>query len=303
MIFNNTIIAHKDCDGILCSALLFKYTKNSKVLFSNAYKLKRVLCSLLFKLNEACEKIDLYVLDIAPNQKTLWLSAIFNKAYWIDHHYIEKLEKPRNVKIFHQRKESCFSVLLKFLERKIKISDKAKEIERITNEIDTNNVKSEEARKFRSFIGWYMWKYKGAILNLELQNIVKKIAQDLTITKIIDEKKVGEYEEYLNRGWENIKEKIELKRINNKNLAFICLEENFPVYFLSNKLKDKVDILCAYFKGKTINKFELRAFNNVDVLEIAKRLGGGGHKAACGGVTNLSKDEFLKEIEKFLERV
>ena len=299
MIFNNTIIAHKDCDGILCSALLFRHVKNSKILFSNAYKLKRVLCSLIFKLQDACEKINLYVLDISPNQKTLFLSAMFNKAFWIDHHYIERLEKPRNVKIFNQKKESCFSVLINFLKEKISVNNRIEEIEKIANEIDTNNVKSEEAKKFRSYVGWYLWKYKGAILNLELQNIAKKISYDFDFS-IIDEKKVEEYEEYLVREWEKIKEKIEFIEINKKILAFVYLEENFPVYFLSNKLKDKADILCAYFKGKNFNKFELRAFKDINVLEIAKYFGGGGHKMACGGTTSLGKEEFIKQIQKFL---
>jgi len=305
MIFNNTIIAHKDCDGLLCSALLFKYIKNSKILFSNAYRLRKVLCSLLFKLNEASENIKLYILDIAPIQKTLWLSAIFNKAFWIDHHYIERLEKPSNVKIFNRKKESCFSVLLDFLERKFKLNEEIKEVERIANEIDTNNVKSQEAKKFRSFVGWYIWKYKGIVLNLELQNLAKRISanfdvNNFDISSIVDEDKVREYEEYLVSEWEKIKEKIEFREVNNKRIAFIFLEENFPIYFLSEKLKEKSDLLCSYFKGNKVNKFELRAFSNIDALEIARKFGGGGHKFASGGVTKLSKDEFLKEIENFL---
>lgn len=302
-----TIIAHNDCDGILSSVLVYKYLKNSKLIFTTPYSIKRILLSNILKLNNKTKNISLYVLDICPSYETLVLSSLFKQAYWIDHHEHEKFYfKPKNVKIFWQKQDSCVSTLINFLIKNgIKINENINLIKKIANEIDTNNIKEEKARIFRSFIGWNKWKYKGSVFSLEIEKIVKEIC-DEGIEKFLEkkeiEKKSLEYEKYLNEKWKEIEKKIEYKLINKVKIAYLFLHESFPVYYISEKLKNIVDILCVCFKLENI-KFELRSFNNINLLEIAKKFNGGGHKNACGGVIDMEKDEFLKKFEEAIYKL
>ncbi|MEM5815184.1 MAG: DHHA1 domain-containing protein [Candidatus Aenigmatarchaeota archaeon] len=294
------LVTHLDADGIISASLFLKIKPNVNIYFSSHSLLLKSLCSLLIK-----DFPQVTILDISPTQKTLFLSSIFDKAIWIDHHVWEKLEIPKNVEIFNENLKSTASLVAKIFE----IND---EITKIADEIDTNEVKSEEAEFFRDLISTIKWKYKSWQI-LKFRQIIKflvyKNIEEL-IKKEDNVKDVTEFRNWVKEKIEEILDKIIISQVKNKKIILVESYNNVPVYSIFNELKEreKFDILAVFYRKvnykekKISTKIEFRTSNNFNVLLIAKYFGGGGHKFASGCFLDyyLTFNDFLERIENLI---
>jgi oligoribonuclease NrnB/cAMP/cGMP phosphodiesterase (DHH superfamily) len=291
------IISHADADGIISASFLTRLKPKASIYFSSPKFLHKTICRLLdFDLE------TLHILDISANKKTILLSSIFKKIIWIDHHQWENLEIPKNIEVFVEEEESAAKVVAKVLKIESPLIE-------IANEIDTNNVKSEEARFFRDLVSAIKWKYN-KLQSLKFRQIVKVLAfkgldeleKDVENVNIIEEHK-----NWLNSLSSEILEKAKEFEVNGKKVLIFETAKSLPVYFIHEKLKESknFDILCVFYrkvdmKRKVpITKIEIRS-KNEDALKIARIFGGGGHKLAAGATLSkyLSIEEFLQKLNE-----
>ncbi|MGC8993641.1 MAG: hypothetical protein ACP5H3_02275 [Candidatus Aenigmatarchaeota archaeon] len=296
------IVSHADADGIISASLLLKLKPKAYLTFSSHSFLHKTFCLLLDKGIK-----EVYILDISADRKNLTISSAFEKAYWIDHHFWENLDIPKNVQVFVEESESAAKVVSKIL----KIDSPLVEI---ANQIDTNNIKSEEAKFFRDLVSAIKWKY-GKIQVLKFRQIAKLLAyhsieeleKNVEYAKIIEE-----HLNWLNSLESEIYEKTRIFEIKNKKVAIFETTKSIPVYFIYEKLlkheKAPFDIIAVIYrkinisKQALITKIELRTQTNQDVLKIAKNFNGGGHKVASGASINeyIPIESLVKKIEEII---
>jgi len=290
-------IAHADSDGIISTALLLKVKNQNKfkLIFSSAPRLKQSLVNLIIKnLN----KNEVYIFDLSSSEITLALASTFDHVIWIDHHVWDDLTIPKNVEVFVKQSESAAKLVAEYFE----VED---ELVEIANEIDRNNVKSEEAKFLRDLISSIKWKF--AINFRKQEQLYKKIALTLAFDKLNNLKTqfkelLQEFNSWLKIFEEQFRKNLEFYEMNDLKIAIYQNSGFIPIYWLLNKVEEKIDILIvlSYLKNKT--KIELRSLTGKNVLPLAKYYGGGGHKQACGATVNnlIQKEEILEKIKKML---
>jgi nanoRNase/pAp phosphatase (c-di-AMP/oligoRNAs hydrolase) len=291
------IISHADADGIISASLIVRLKPKASLYFSSSSFLHKTICKLLdFDLE------TLYILDISANKKTVLLSSIFKKSIWIDHHQWEDVEIPKNVEVFVEEAESAAKVVAKVLKVESPLIE-------IANEIDTNNIKSDEARFFRDLVSAIKWKY-GKVQSLKFRQIAKLLAfkgldeleKDVENAKIIEE-----HANWLGSLAPEILEKSKEFVVDGKKILVFETTKSLPVYFIYEKLKESknFDVLCVFYRRVDtkrkipITKIELRS-KSEDVVKVARIFGGGGHKLASGVTINryLSVEEFLEKLKQ-----
>ncbi len=300
------IITHNDSDGIISLVIFLKANKNKKyrMFFSTNTRLKDTICASMIG-NENLE--ELCIFDISPSELTLRLASIYQEVLWIDHHKCSIREAPENVKlIIDSDAPSAAQVIANFL----KIEDPLVDL---ANQIDTNNVKSEEASFLRDLIGAIKWKYKGPTRISKLKSIAKTL-----LRKGVEEfernesmvRLVNEFREWQEKAVEEGLKRILFFNVEDKKIAIYESTFMVPAYVLTEKLREHekapFDIIAMLIhraqKDKIITKIELRTHTGFDVYKIANFFGGGGHKVASGATFNgfLSAHEFLGRIRQFL---
>lgn len=190
-------------------------------------------------------------------------------------------------------------------------------LENIANEIDTNNITTPEDERLREVVGAIKMKHSSNpnILSQNLFELAQECSED--IQKITDKKynpMLEEYHNWLNGVEELITNKLAIHEINEKNVALFETHELAPVYAVFNTLKDHekapFDLIAILTHkpgmkkdrssiGKPLTTIEFRTHTDLNVYEIAKSFGGGGHKYASGAevIDGMKGDEFLKKIE------
>lgn len=293
------IVSHADADGIISASLILKLKPRTSLYFSSSAFLHKTLCKLM-----DFEPENLYILDISPTKRTLILSSVFKKTIWIDHHEWEPFEIPQNVEVLVERTQSTAALVAKILKIESPLIE-------IANQIDTNNVKSEEARFFRDLVSAIKWKY-GKLQTLKFRQISKilafggleKLEKDVENAKIIEE-----HANWLNSIAHEIVERIKEFEINGKKILIFETNKSLPVYFIYEKLKETkdFDILCVFYRRidlkrkLPVTKIEIRSKND-DALKIARSFEGGGHKFASGASVNryVSIEEFIDRIKQII---
>jgi oligoribonuclease NrnB/cAMP/cGMP phosphodiesterase (DHH superfamily) len=299
-------IAHADADGVISTALFLKKFSAQKIYFTSAAKFKDTICSSIIgneNLNE------LYVFDIAPNEKTFLLSSLYEKVFWFDHHVWQVKSKFKNIKVFVDEKaKSCSEIVSKVFGIESELVD-------LANQIDVNEVKTEEAKFLRDLIGAIRWKYSGALLVSKLRAVAKSLSSH-GIEKFEQDEKFAELINSFNSFCEKVEKEVE-KRIkifemNGKKVAVYETMENVPIFLIANKLAQHpnkpFDVIAVimhrlnFLTKKISTKIELRTQTQQDVYEIAKFFGGGGHKQAAGATINefLTSDKLLEVLRGFL---
>jgi oligoribonuclease NrnB/cAMP/cGMP phosphodiesterase (DHH superfamily) len=292
------VITHNDADGIICLSLFFKkFGCKADVHFSSPSKIKKTLLSCIRK-----GKIGkLYVFDISADKKSLLLSSLFEKAVWIDHHIWPEVEKYKNVESFVDSSSPSASQLVG------KFFGIESELIEIANQIDRNEIKSEEALFLRDLIAAI--KFNRSFYKL------RSLARDLAfsgIEKFEQNKNVAillkDYYEWKKKAEEEVLRKTKVFEVNGKKVAVYESNNPLPVHIINDKLKEHqsapFDIIAAIFhkfdeiKNSIFTKLELRSHTGKDVYKIASIFGGGGHTTAGGA----SVQGFLT-TEKFLEAI
>jgi len=290
------IISHADADGIVSASLLIKVKPRSLLYFSSSTLLHKTICKLLdFDLDE------LYILDVSPNRKTILLSSLFKKAIWLDHHRWEELEIPNNVEVFVKDAKSAARVVAEFLGIESYLVE-------IADEIDSNNVKSDEAKFLRDLVSAIKWRYN-KLQVFKFRQMVRTLAfkglneleKNAENVKIVEE-----HTKWLNSLIPEILDKTKEFEVNGKKVLIFETSKSLPVYFVYEKLKESrsFDILCIFYRKIDtrrkipVTKIEIRS-KNEDALKIARAFEGGGHNSAAGATVNryLSIEEFLEKIK------
>lgn len=293
-----TVMTHMDSDGVISLALLLKKLGGLKVrtYFTSPVQLRDAICRSTLRKKSLGE---LYVFDLAGENKAIYAAAIYDKVLWIDHHEWEPEERFDHVEIVIDSKaKSAASVVAKYLDVSSPLVD-------LADQIDTNSVECEEAEKIRTTVGAIRYRFTGLELNRRLQELAYKLSSENL--SVLDEYRdlVGEYRQWLEKVLRDFKEKTKVYRVNGLRVAVYETTESIPVYLVSNEMEEEVDILAIMIyrvagEGKRpITKLEFRTHTDVDVLKIAKFYGGGGHRKASGASVNdiITVPELLKAIE------
>ena len=290
-------ISHNDADGIISIAALFmKYPeKKFSVYFATPNSLKLVLCKAISRAKMGEE---LFIFDLSPNQETAKLASFFNTT-WIDHHIWEDVDFDENIKTVNDASyASAASLAAKYFGVEGKIFE-------LADEIDRNNVKSEEASYLRDLIDGIRFTY-GKVSNLKLKAIASKITKGFENIKTFENDGVVErFREFIKEMEEKVEKEVKFFEKNGVKTAFFITNKPIPARVVLGKIKEMgvfADIVAVFYyyvkNGKMMTKVEFRTANNYDVFEIAKKLGGGGHKYASGATV----ENFLK-IDDVLEMI
>ena len=292
-----TVMTHMDSDGLISLALFLKSIKGMKVrtYFTSPVQLRDMICKSIQHKKSLGE---LYIFDLAGENKAVYAAAIYDRVLWIDHHEWNPDGKFEHVEIVMDRKaKSAASVVANYFN----ISSPLVEL---ANQIDTNDVKDEIADRIRLTVGAIRYKYSG----MELTRNLRELAYDLSTEELsrLDkyEEIVKEYSSWVDELKRTAKERTKIYRIGDLKVGIYETTESIPVYLVGNELDDDIDIIVILIhriteKGKSTTKLEFRTHTNMDVLKIAKFYGGGGHIRASGASVNeiVTVPEILKAIE------
>lgn len=330
-----TVITHLDVDGVLCLAAIYQMINskqadekgeedNSKVrvFFTSPIKTFSALSKSIPDINKLPEDEfsigDLYICDLSLNRDTLLGSTIYDNIKWFDHHEVDPTEQYdsdiENIElILDPSADSTTSIICDYF--KIK-----NEFTKFANEIDTNEIKSRKAKRIRDIIGGLRLKYYGSKLKKALTKFAQELSKDLNVINdksfnpIIDDFKkwVTDFNKYST-------ERIQSHTINGRKVGILEVENTAPVYAIYENLKahpnGPFDVLAVMiqkydrigkdknnkFKNKKYTKIEFRTHTDLEIHELAKIFGGGGHKFASGAtvIDGLNDQELLKTIESF----
>ena len=330
-----TIITHQDVDGLLCVAAANKMINDSqnkkgdsdkinkvRVFFSSPTKIFSTLAKSIPDLN----KIDdndftigqLYICDLSLHRDTLLGSTIYDKTKWFDHHEVNPEEQYdsdiENVElVIDPTAKSTTSIMCEYF----KIDG---DLGALADEIDTNDIQSPAAKRLRELFGAIQLKNSGLKLKKTLYELAQELAKDINVIndKSYDQM-IEEYNKWLEDFDKITTEKLQTVEINGHKIGILEIENAAPVYSIYNNLKTHpeapYDVIAVMihkyyrlgrdknnkFKSKKYTKVEFRTHTDEEIIELAKILGGGGHKFASGTTIHdgLDKDDLLKTMESY----
>ena len=286
------LVTHWDADGIFSIYYMYKkFGDTFKVYFSGPRVIIRTLLNII-KENDKNEEI--YIVDIAPNQEAIYLSSYFKKVYWIDHHITENLETTSRTFLYIKNYKSAAHVLAEFLN----IRDNY--INFIDN-IDSNNIQTDLERDFRDLVVGIKYYYPKDY-PIHFISIAKELYMGKKIEEIIEKrlKILSDFKKFLKSIEDYIILNTQYYKGKSGEFLVTKVDFNIPSFYIVEKLKEKIKkdidyIIVLYEKDK---RGEIRTLTNKNVLEIAKKLNGGGHMFAAGFQYNSPEEviETIKEI-------
>ena len=327
-----TIIAHSVEDGILSVAMLNKILKpdpdedahendqkNIRIFFTSPVNLFSTLAKSIPDLNKLDDEEfsigQLYICDLPLHRDTLLASSIYDNLKWFDHHEIDSSEQydselEHAELIIDPSADSATSVISEYYEKKDDLVE-------IANDINSNNVKSENAQRIREIVGAILLKYSGSKLKWILFDFASKLAEDIQV--IYDElynPVIEDYQKWLEDFKKYTNKKIQIHTIHDHKIGILETENYAPVYAVQDNLKEHneapFDVIAVVihkffkigkdrnnkYKNKRYTHIELRTHTDDEILELAKTLGGNGHKYASGAtlMDGLQNEELLKTI-------
>ncbi|MEM5834887.1 MAG: hypothetical protein QXQ69_03510 [Candidatus Aenigmatarchaeota archaeon] len=244
----------------------------------------------------------LYIFDITADSKSLLLSSLFEKATWIDHHIWPETQEYKNVEAFvDSSSPSAAKLVGKYFGLESSLIE-------IANEIDRNEIKSEEALFLRDLIAAIKFtksyhKLRGLARDLAFSGI-EKFEQNKGIAMLLKN-----YYEWKKRAEEEVIKKARVFEVNGNKIAIYESNSPIPVHIINEKLKEHssapFDFIVAIFhkvdevKNSIFTKLELRSHTGKDVHKIANLFGGGGHLTAGGASIRgfLSTEKFLETLK------
>ncbi|MEM5874861.1 MAG: hypothetical protein QW641_02965 [Candidatus Aenigmatarchaeota archaeon] len=299
----NIVVAHSDSDGVVSTSLYFKKFSflNTLCYFSSASMLKSTLCKIIATQDELDK---LFIFDIAPTDLNVRLSSIFREVIWIDHHENKlNIEIPSNVTIFGNiNYKSASRAVADYFEIKSEILD-------FIDEIDTNDIKSEEAKFLRDLVSSIKIKY--STNSSKRLHFLSKLLAFYTIKDLMEReeyvKLVENYRKFIDSNIEKVLGTKKIFNIKGRNVLFVETTFQMPIYEIYNRVKNEADLFIGIIrrvnirKGIVSTKIEMRS-ESINVFSLAKNFGGGGHSRAAGVTVNkfVSLEELIREIEKIL---
>ena len=289
-------MTHMDSDGVISLSLFLKKIGGAKirVYFTSPVQLRDTICRSVFHQNNLGE---LYIFDLAGENKAIYAASIYDRVLWIDHHDWDPEDLPGHVEIVIDKKaKSAARVVARYFDLKSPLVD-------LADQIDTNSVEDEDADRIRTIIGAMRYRFSGAELNRKLYKFARELMkEDLTVLNSYREL-VNEYQKWVEKIMDNARKSTKIFHVAGLKVAIYETMETVPVYLVSNEIDDDVDIIVILIhrlgRETPITKLEFRTHTDVDVLKIAKFFGGGGHKKASGASVSdiVTIPEVLKAIE------
>ncbi len=281
------LVSHGDADGVVSAALVLMKQRKCFIRFSAVGKLRQVLCSLIAKSNL---KQELWILDLSPNEVTLKLASLFKHVTWIDHHKVSVAEVPPNIElILDSSSPSAAQLVASYLGIE-------SDLVVLANEVDTNSVKSDDAAFLRDYIGMLKHKHRGLELNRKLVSLTRYLASGKLEDLMNKESIIEEVQAYRKRVKEYTKKSIErlrIEQLGDLKLAIVEKTTPFvPIYAICTELQEHAEApfdllvfaLPIVSRNNIRTKLEFRTHTELDVNEIARKLGGGGHEKASGAM-------------------
>jgi hypothetical protein len=291
-----------------------------RVFFTSPTKVFNTLAKSIPDLNKIQDDDfqigELYVCDLPVHRDTLLGASIYDQIKWFDHHEIEPSEQyngelENSELLIDSLTNSATSIICNYF----KLDD---ELSTIADEVDTNEVKSDNAKRIREIVGALRLKFSGSKLKKLLYEFAYELANNVDI--INDENYnpiIEDYNKWLDDFRKMANDKIQIQVINDKKVGLLETENAAPVYAIYDSLKSHpeapFDILAVmihkYFrigkdrnnkyKNKRFTKLEFRTHTDLNILELAKSFGGGGHKFACAATVldGLEINDLIKSIE------
>jgi oligoribonuclease NrnB/cAMP/cGMP phosphodiesterase (DHH superfamily) len=330
-----TVITHLDADGVLSIAAINKMISAPQKSDAEAEKIERMrvfftsppkIFSALAKSVPDLNKVEgedfkigqLYICDLSLHRDTLLGSSLYDKVKWFDHHEVNPEEQYDsdidNVELLlDPTGNSTTSIICDYFKLD-------KELGEIADEIDINEVKSDNAKRIRDIISAMRHKYTGSKLKKMLYDFSLEISNDINvINQESFNPMIEEYNTWLKEFKSFVSENIQDYEINGHKIGIIESESAAPVYSILEDLKTHTkgpfDVLAVMihnyyrlgrdknnkYKNKRYTKVEFRTHTKQELIELAKILGGGGHKYASGATIHdgLDKDDLIKTIESY----
>ncbi|RDD52316.1 hypothetical protein BA065_02390 [Nanoarchaeota archaeon NZ13-N] len=288
------LVTHWDIDGIFCLYLFYKrFGDRFKVYFSGPRSINRVLSKLIY---EGKNNEELFITDIATNQVSLYLSACFNGAHWIDHHEIDSFDVPKGVEIFIKRYKSAARCVADYFNLEDNYLD-------IADDIDSNNIRSDLERDLRDLVTAIRY-FNPKTYPIYFENIAKELNSGIPIENIIEKRKkiLKDYREYLKKKEDYIILSTKIFNLSGRKVFIVEMEYDIPSYniieILQKRLGGNIDYIVILYG----NRGEIRTTTEKNVLGIAKCLGGGGHRYAAGFQYD-NKDLIVEKIKECIEKV
>jgi len=306
-----TVITHMDADGILSLATFLRYNRSiaeenglnylivkPSVYFTSPINLlNTILISILHNRNVNNLNM-LYIFDLSGLRESIISASIYKKAVWIDHHYWNIVKKPENIE-FHIDPTSNSACRL--VSKYFSIYD----FEDVADEIDTNNIKTDEGERIRTIISYLRDENRGKNLSEKLYKFTEELAYT-GISILYDtyyESMIDLYKERLKEIDDIIADFLNIYEVAGLKVAVVTSDKSLPVYHIYNRLinhKDApFDLILVIFYFNDITKIEFRTQTNFNTRNLAKIFNGGGHITASGATVegHLTVDEILHDIE------
>jgi oligoribonuclease NrnB/cAMP/cGMP phosphodiesterase (DHH superfamily) len=297
------IISHGDADGVACVAIALKklHEEKPKIYFTHPVKLKATLANLIS--TNFFGKV--FIFDLSGDDRALALSSTFEKTVWIDHHEWEVNRNYPNVEVIVDKNAASATELV------AKYFNVSTELVEIINQVDRDEIKSGSAEFIRNLIGALKWKYSGVLLYNKLLSVSKVLAfqgiqnleENMSIARLI-----SNYLNFLDEIKGKIIERIRTFNINGKKVAVFESTTPFPMYILTEKLREHKEAPFDFIIGllrridktkkRIYTKIEFRTHTGENVYVLAKEFGGGGHLVAAAATVGkfVIVDEILNKI-------
>ncbi|MEM4160801.1 MAG: hypothetical protein QW531_02335 [Thermoplasmata archaeon] len=291
------IVTHHDADGILCAATLMKaIPKKFWVYFSSPNRLFSTLCSIALNSEG---KDTVYICDISGTKKTLGCAALFDMVFWLDHHIWEDLRAPENVTLVVDAESKSAARVVGNYTGFGEFGD-------IADEIDTNNVVTEVAERFRAITFGIKMLYPRNEVYRALYDLTAGIAEKGigVIYRPIFDELLAKYTVVMEASIGKVLQSKKDFIFGNRKVSIISMPESLPIAPLFNRIENSgIDVLVFVLQQMDENngprtKLEFRTQTGTDVLKIARAFGGGGHMAASGATVKgvLSTEQILERI-------
>jgi len=272
-----TVLYHNDLDGKCCAAIIDYYYKNeidtNLTFISFDYEKD-------YKVPKEVYKCDmLYIVDctLDPNTMTdLFENYHKNNFIWIDHHISSIMNN--NSSIYGTRlpgpNSACYLTWID-LYGYTDIPDAVKYI-------SDRDVWSYKWGKLT--IGFTEW-LASQDNSVENKKMWYSIFENRNIGKHIDDGMI-----MYNSRIKMLKDDVDRLSYESEINGVKCLKMNCTsLYSISDvcalMIEKGYEVAWSWYKAKEMKYHSLRSNGNIDVSEIAKKFGGGGHKNAAGFIT------------------
>ena len=227
------------------------------------------------------ENTDIFLVDISFDMKSMSEISKKSNLFWIDHHIsaIKEYRKgfkgmqPFNKVILNENLSACELTWTYF------IPSSPPRAVKLLGTYDIWNNKDEEF--WENEVLPFQWGMKGRCNSFETFPSEVFESEELVDTIIEEGKLILKYQ----RSIDEYKCKQGAYEREFEGLKAICLNETIPGSSVFNSIwdEDKYDIMISFnYNGKLWRVSLYTTKSNIDVSEICKKYGGGGHKGAAG---------------------